>query len=281
MDMRLLAFDRVAKAYAGGGLFGRSVRRTVLADASFAIEAGECVALVGPSGAGKSTLGRLALGLERPDAGIVLYQGAPLDPRDRASRQALQAVFQDPQGAVNPRFTAAEVLAEPLRNFFGLRGPGLVERTRALLAEVELDPAASARPVGQFSGGQLQRLCIARALAAEPRLIVLDEALSSLDSALQTRILGLLKALRQRTGTGYLFITHDIRLTAGFADRVLVLENGRLTDAGAPGPRLATVASPVLQGLLAAMLPLRPSTRGTPGATVGHGVDRQGTPWNE
>lgn len=258
--MSLLELRGVDKSYRQGGPFSRR-RVRVLRGASLAVAAGECVALLGPSGAGKSTLGRLALGLERPDAGEVLFAGAPLaGPRGRmapAVRRSIQAVFQDPYGATSPRFSAFEVVAEPLR-YAGLAGAALEARVRALAAAVELGGADLGRLAHRFSGGQLQRLCIARALALEPRLLVLDEAVSALDVAVQARVLALLTALRRRTGCAFLFITHDLRLLRGFADRVAVMEAGRPVAVADPFAPCAAV--PALARLQAALLACEPAS---------------------
>ncbi|CAH2604882.1 Ni(2(+)) ABC transporter ATP binding subunit NikE [Rhodovastum atsumiense] len=267
--MSLLELRQVDKSYRQGGLFGPREAVRVLDRASLDVGRGECVALLGPSGAGKSTLARIALGLEWPDSGEVRFDGMPLlDDRGRmaaATRRAIQAVFQDPYGATSPRFSAFEVIAEPLR-YAGLSGAPLRARVRELAEQVELDPGALSRLAHRFSGGQLQRLCIARALALQPRLLVLDEAVSSLDLTTQARVLALLTGLRRRHGVGFLFITHDLRLLRGFADRVLVMEDGRpveVDDPFAPEP-----AIPALARLQAAMLPARPGLR--PGPSRGH-----------
>ncbi|OWJ69150.1 ATP-binding cassette domain-containing protein [Inquilinus limosus] len=261
--MTLLSVDRVSKSYRQGGLFDRRPPRQVLQGAGLSITAGECVGLLGPSGCGKSTLARLILGIEAPDSGAVLLDGAPLAGRGRPdavqARRDIQAVFQDPFGATNPRFTAFEVVAEPLRNFDRLSGPALRARVDGLLRQVGLDPAESGKPAHRFSGGQLQRLCIARALAPGPRLLILDEAVSSLDMTTQGRILDLLAELRRRSGIAYLFITHDIRLVPGFCDRAVVIEDGRTVavgDIAAPAVRCET-----LELLRDAVLPPMPVAR--------------------
>lgn len=261
--MSLLQARGVHHAYRQGGAFGRRPRTAVLEDASIAIGAGECVALLGPTGSGKSTLGRLLLGLERPDAGEVRFDGAPLlDRRGHmapGTRRAIQAVFQDPHGATSPRLTCLDVVAEPLLAE-RLPRPALRDRVAALLADVGLAPAVMDRPAHRLSGGQLQRLCIARALAPSPRLVVLDEAVSSLDLETQARIMALLGALRRDEGMAYLFVTHDLRLVRGFADRCYVMQDRRpveVADPFGPGP-----VPPVLDALRDAILPARPTLRG-------------------
>lgn len=248
--MSLLELAGVSHGYRRGGLFGRGNRIQVLDDAALHIGPGECVALLGPTGSGKSTLGRLILGIERPEAGTVAFDGRPLlDPRGRiapATRRAIQAVFQDPVGATSPRFTAAEVVAE---------GLGSTDRTRiaALLEEVGLEASMLDQPAHRLSGGQLQRLCIARALAPRPRLVLLDEAVSSLDVETQAQILTLLRELRARMGMAYLFVTHDLRLVRGFADRCYVMQDRRPVEVA--DILAATEVPPALAALRDAMLP--------------------------
>lgn len=260
--MSLLELRAVSHGYRQGGLLSRRAAHPVLRDACLRIAPGECVALLGPTGSGKSTLGRLALGLERPWSGEVLFDGAPLlDRRGHMApdtRRAIQAVFQDPHSATSPRLTAFEVVAEPLH----AEGPGraaLRDRVAALLEDVGLDPTDMDRLAHRLSGGQLQRLCIARALASRPRLVLLDEAVNSLDLETQARVLGLLRSLRRRTGMAYLFVTHDLRLVKGFADRCYVMQEGRpleVPDPLGPGP-----VPPAMAALRAAILPAWPAPR--------------------
>lgn len=257
--MSLFAMQGVSHGYRHGALFGRSAFHPVLENADLRIEAGESVALLGPTGSGKSTLGRILLGIERPDAGRVLFDGRPLlDARghmDAATRRAIQAVFQDPVGATSPRFTAGEVVAEALR----LPRPALRERVAQLMADVGLDAAMMDRPAHRLSGGQLQRLCIARALAPAPRLLLLDEAVNSLDGEIQAEILALLRALRARTGVAYLFVTHDLRLLRRIADRCYVMQDRRPVEVADPFG--ADAVPPALAALRAAMLPAFPPPR--------------------
>jgi len=255
--MSILALRDIAKSYRQGGLFDRGPPIRVLDGATLSLSAGERVALLGPSGAGKSTLARIVLGLEQADRGTVLFDGAPLlDGKGRMApnvRRAIQAVFQDPHGATSARFSAFEVIAEPLR-YMGLSGSRLRSRVGELAEAVGLDPGTLSRLAHRFSGGQLQRVCIARALATKPRLVVLDEAVSSLDLTTQARILDV---LRRQHGTALLFITHDLRLVRGFAHRVYVMEAGRPIEVD--DPFVANPTVPVLGRLQAAILPAVPS----------------------
>lgn len=258
---RLLAADAVGKSYGAAGLIGRTPVKRVLDGVSLAVAEGETVALLGGSGSGKSTLARLMLGLERPDRGAVRFRGRPLDGLDAAGRldfrRSVQAVFQDPLGAVNPRHTVGRIVAEPLRHLTDLSASERTERVAELLRMVGLTCDDAGKRPGQMSGGQVQRVCIARALAPEPRLIVLDEAVSNLDLVLQIQTLDLLAALRDRLGTAFLFITHDLRLVRRFCTRVVVLHDGVLVEERPVDDRL-TFAHPEACRMHDAMLPARP-----------------------
>jgi oligopeptide/dipeptide ABC transporter ATP-binding protein len=201
---------------------------------------------VGESGCGKSTLGRLALGLTRPDGGRVLVEGTDLASLRREQlrlrRRQMQAIFQDPLGSLDPRFTAAQSIEEPLRAF-GV-GDAAARRARVaqLLEQVGLDPAkATARP-RELSGGQRQRVVIARAIALRPRLIVADEPVSALDVSVQAQIINLLCDLQEELGVGYLFIAHDLAVVRHVADRVGVMYLGRIVETG---PAAAVLGRPL------------------------------------
>lgn len=257
----LLAAEAVEKRYGGQGVFATGPSKTVLRGVGLSVRDGESVALLGASGSGKSTLARLMLGLERPDGGTVRCLGRPIDALDAAGRRTfrrtVQAVFQDPLGAVNPRHRVGRIIAEPLRHLTGLDARERAARVAELLRLVGLAPEDADRLPGSMSGGQVQRVCIARALAPEPRLILLDEAVSNLDLVLQLQILDLLAGLRDRLGTAFLFITHDVRLVRRFCNRVVVLHDGELVEDRPAGPPFA-FDHPAAQALLDAMLPAAP-----------------------
>ncbi|MGE7418084.1 ATP-binding cassette domain-containing protein [Methylobacterium tarhaniae] len=260
----LLTARGLGKAYPGAG-WGRAAPRTVLTGIDLSLMDGECVALIGRSGSGKSTLSRLLLGLEAPDDGAVLFRGAPLAGLDRdgrkAFRAAVQMVLQDPLSAVNPRHAVGRILAEPLRHLTDLAGPARAARVGELLAMVGLDPALAGRLPGQLSGGQVQRVGLARALATRPALVILDEAVSNLDAPRQVDILDRLAGLRRRHGTAFLLITHDVRLARRFADRVVVLSEGRIVDEAPCRPGLA-LSHPAARELIDAVLPACPGVPG-------------------
>ncbi|MFH6782314.1 MULTISPECIES: ATP-binding cassette domain-containing protein [Methylobacterium] len=256
----LLAARGLGKAYARAG-WRRGAPRTVLSGIDLAIGEGECVALIGRSGSGKSTLARLLMGLEDPDGGAVLFRGAPLAGLDRGGakifRAAVQMVLQDPLSAVNPRHGVGRILAEPLRHLTDLTAAARQARISDVLDAVGLDPDAADRLPGQLSGGQVQRIGLARALATRPALVILDEAVSNLDAPRQVDLLDRLASLRRQDGTAFLLITHDIRLARRFADRVVVLSEGRIVDSSACRPGLA-LSHPAARELLDAVLPAAP-----------------------
>jgi peptide/nickel transport system ATP-binding protein len=191
------------------------------------------VAVIGRSGSGKSTLARCIAGFEKADQGQVLLRGAPKDSRHPISRE-VQMIFQDVGTALNTRFTAAELIYEPM--VVAGQGTELERRQRAvqLMEEVGLDPDWYLRLAGEFSGGQRQRLALARALAADPKLLILDEAFSGLDLPLQAQMLRLLLDLQSRHGLTYLFITHDLNFISLFANEVLVMDEGRIVERTTP-----------------------------------------------
>ncbi|HET6933582.1 MAG TPA: ABC transporter ATP-binding protein [Candidatus Angelobacter sp.] len=191
----------------------------------FEIHQGETIAVIGRSGSGKSTLARCLAGFERPDSGEILIEGRAGAPSPR-----VQMMFQDSGTALNPRFTAAQLIAEPL-DIMGSGAPAeRGQRALALMKEVGLDPETHNRPAGQFSGGQRQRIALARSLAANPKVLVLDEAFSGLDLPLQARMLRLLLEVQKTHHLAYVFITHDLSFVPLFADRVAVMEDGRIVE---------------------------------------------------
>ncbi|QTO00435.1 nickel import ATP-binding protein NikE [Brucella sp. 458] len=232
--MSLISADNIVKIYQSHSLVGASARKTVLHDISLSIRQGETVALLGRSGCGKSTLARLLVGLERPTSGEVRFRGVPLTKLDRsgmkAFRREVQLIFQDSPGAVNARSSVRAIIGEPLRHLTSLDETRREERIQELLRLVELPREIADRLPAQVSGGQLQRICIARALAVNPKLIILDEAVSNLDIHLQASALALLTKLQQEGGIAYLFVTHDLRLVQKFAARCLVMDEGQIVE---------------------------------------------------
>ena len=235
----------------------------VLKEVSLALKSGETVALLGRSGCGKSTLARLLVGLESPTEGSVCWRGEPLSRLNRAKQKAfrrdIQMVFQDAISAANPRKTVREMLREPMRHLLSLTKSEQLARASAMLKAVDLDDSVLDKRPPQLSGGQLQRVCLARALTVEPKLLILDEAVSNLDLVLQADVIGLLKKLQQQFGTACLFITHDLRLVERFCQRVLVMEHGRIVETATVSLPLR-LRSPAGQALQQAVLPPFPAT---------------------
>lgn len=230
----LIRVEGLSKGYTYGR-WDRHKRVAAITELSFEINAGETLALVGASASGKSTVARCVTRLERPDSGRICFDGidiAQLGRRDLAPfRPKIQIIFQDAVTSINPRFTAAQAIDEPLR----IQGRSQSERriiAENLMGEVLLSPAWLSRPVMEFSGGQQQRLAIARALATCPQLLVLDEALSGLDLSTQAQITNLLVGLQKSHGLTYLLISHDLAHASQMADAVAVMSHGRIVEQG-------------------------------------------------
>ncbi|WP_444464781.1 nickel import ATP-binding protein NikE [Rhodobacter capsulatus] len=257
----LLTAEGLCKSYTRPALIRTLPPCEVLSDVNLSVAPGESLALLGRSGAGKSTLVRLLLGLEQPSRGRVLFRGADLNSLDPAQRRAFRAkvqmVFQDSVGAVNPRHRIGRIVAEPLRHLTPLDAGARAAKVADLLRAVGLCPEDAEKYPAQVSGGQLQRVCIARALATDPALLVLDEAVSNLDILLQGQIIDLIRSLRQARGMALLFITHDLRLVRLLCDRVAVMEAGRIVETGVVERRLH-LQSPEGRALQEAILPAAP-----------------------
>jgi ABC-type glutathione transport system ATPase component len=210
-------------------------RRQVLFDVALRVRPGEAVGVIGESGSGKTTLARTALGLVRPSAGAIRIDGTDTVGLSAAQRRRLrragtvQYVFQDPLKSLDPELTLGASLAEPLRIRGTESGEAVRRRVRELLDTVDLDPALADRFPSEVSGGQRQRVAIARALITDPKLIILDEPVSALDSANRAKVLNLLGALRDR-GVALVFISHDLGSVAGLTDRTAVLFRGHVVE---------------------------------------------------
>ncbi|MFI3904485.1 nickel import ATP-binding protein NikE [Ochrobactrum sp. S1502_03] len=262
--MMLLQAKNISKSYQTHSLMGSSPARLILDDVSLSIQEGETIALLGRSGCGKSTLARQLCGLEHPETGEVFYQGTSTRKltreQTRLFRRDVQMVFQDSPSAVDPRMTVGSIIEEPLRHLTELKGEQRLTRIVDLLVMVELPKDLLNKLPSQISGGQLQRVCIARALGANPKLIILDEAVSNLDTHLQASALKLLTKLQDSQKVSYLFVTHDLRLVERFADRILVMEDGRFVEEQNNGD-IQMLSHPASIELKNAILPALPQRK--------------------
>ncbi len=258
MSVALEAVDLVKHFPTGSGFFERSAGVVKAVDGvSFAVGAGESFAIVGESGCGKSTVARLVLRLIEPTSGAVRLEGRDLTelaPAElRAARRRLQIVFQDPYGSLNPRMTVSQMLTEPLALHDVVPPAQRRKRLGELLALVGLRPESARRYPHEFSGGQRQRLAIARALAAEPRVIVCDEPVSALDVSIQAQILNLLADLQQRFGLSYVIISHDLAVVRHIATSLGVMYLGRFVESGPSESVFGRPRHPYTQALLSAV----------------------------
>jgi peptide/nickel transport system ATP-binding protein len=208
----------------------------VLQRVSVRVARGRTVAVVGESGSGKSTLARVITGLLPPDAGTIVYDGKPLPPRLRARGRTylrrIQMIYQMPDTALNPRRRVRDIIGRQLQHHLGLRGAARERRTVELLRMIELDERFLDRLPSELSGGQKQRISIARALAAEPELIICDEVTSALDQLVAEEILKLLLRLQKELNVSYLYITHDLATVRAIADEIVVMHRGRVVRSG-------------------------------------------------
>ena len=223
-----------------GGVWGRKPVLRAVDGVSFDINEGETLGLVGESGCGKSTLARALVGLERAAVGEAIFDGRDIlkmSPAEfRPLRRDIQMIFQDPFASLNPRLSIGRILAEPLfihrlaRNRAEARA-----KVAGTLERVGMDPDAMERFPHEFSGGQRQRIAIARVMILAPRLIIADEPVSALDVSVQARVLNLIRALRRDSGASMLFISHDLGVVRHISDRIVVMQGGRIVEAGDKG----------------------------------------------
>jgi ABC-type glutathione transport system ATPase component len=256
-SMPMVEVRGLTKVYRSRTGLLRHRRETVAVDAvDLDIAFGSTFALMGESGSGKSTLARCIAALDQPSSGTISFAGEEVTTLSGESRfrfhRRVQLILQDSSSALNPRFTAEEIIGEPL--VVQRVGTPLERRhtVRSLIDKVGLSREMLTRRPSQFSGGQRQRLAIARALTLRPNLLILDEALTGLDLPVQAQILALLKSLRDEFCLTYLFISHDLRLMAGIADEMAIMYQGRIVDRGRPSLVLANPEHEHTRALVAA-----------------------------
>ena len=255
----LLEVENLVKHFvAGRAVLGRPTAFIKAVDGvSFSDDAGKTLALVGESGCGKSTLSRLVLRLIEPDSGRMRFEGRDLLAFDanqlRAFRRDAQIIFQDPYASLNPRMTVGQILTEPLALHDLVPPAGRRERVEELLRLVGLEPRFARRYPHEFSGGQRQRIAIARALAVEPKLIICDEPVSALDVSIRSQILNLLRDLQERLGLAYIFVSHDLAVVKHIADRVAVMNFGRIVESADAQALFASPRHPYSRALLSAI----------------------------
>lgn len=256
----LLEVRDLVKHYPGRGSWRQARPIKAVDGMSFSIGYGETLGLVGESGCGKSTAAKTILRLIEPTSGEIILEGTDVAPlsgaRFRPYRRDLQIVFQDPYASLNPRMRAGDIVAEPLLNF-GHNAEQAQERGAKLFERVGLDRAAMRKFPSEFSGGQRQRLGIARALALKPKLIVCDEPVSALDVSIQAQVINLLDELQQDLGLSYLFVAHDLAVVRHISHRVGVMYLGRLVEIGPVGELYENPRHPYTKALLAAVPTVR------------------------
>ena len=266
----VLALNNIAISYTSRGLLdqilGRQANDTpTVDDISLVIRKGETIGLVGESGSGKSTILKAIAGLIPTRHGKITYNGsellkASIDQRDKNQLRRIQLIFQNPDDSLNPRQTVAQILAQPLRLYFGLSDQELHDRSVDILERVRLGGHYLERLPSQLSGGEKQRVAVARAFIAEPELVLCDEVTSALDVSVQAAVLELLNRLQREFGTTYIFVSHDLAVVRALADRVALLYQGRLCEIGPVADVYSLPSHPYTEVLLGAVLEPHPDS---------------------
>ena len=265
----ILKVESLAKRYTKRSLGGRREELFALNGIDFSILPGTTLAVVGESGSGKSTLALCVACLERPTSGSIWFENRNVvtlaENERREIRPQIQLVFQDPANSLNPRWNALRILIEPFVLQKTIKNGEMKERAFSLLERVGLSSQIAERLPSELSGGQRQRLAIARALTLEPKLLILDEALSALDCSVQAQIANLLMELQSSLGMTYLFITHDLAMAAQLADEIAVMSRGRIVEQGPVEEVLRAPEHESTRELLAAV----PRIPRTPSSVIG------------
>jgi len=253
----ILKVENLIKRYAKQNPVGAPQEFLALDNVSFTLSAGATLAIVGESGSGKSTLASCIACLETPTAGNLWFGGINLaratENELRTIRPQIQMIFPDPASSLNPRWTILDIVAEPLVVQGKLGRNERMTRAFSLLEKVGLSAEIAERPAAELSGGQRQRLVIARALTLQPKILILDEALSALDCSVQAQIANLLLELQSSLGMTFLFISHDLTMAAHLADEIAVMSRGQIVEHGPAAKILQTPASEATRQLLAAV----------------------------
>lgn len=240
-------------------IFGKE-RQQVIKNVSLSLKKGECLGIIGESGSGKSTLGKTLIGLLKPDSGNIIFDGVDMynatKEEKRKIQQKISIVFQDYTSSANPRFLVKDIIGESLRVLERKLGKKIdkVSKIKKLLETVGLNEGFMNRYPHELSGGQLQRVCIARAVATEPQFILLDEAISSLDASTQTQVMDLLKNLQNKYKLSYIFITHDLPSVTYMCDKVLFFHDGEIVEKVEDIYELSKVKSSYAKKLLNSIL---------------------------
>ena len=240
-------------------IFGKE-RQQVIKNVSLSLKKGECLGIIGESGSGKSTLGKTLIGLLKPDSGNIIFDGVDMynatKEEKRKIQQKISIVFQDYTSSANPRFLVKDIIGESLKVLERKLGKKIdkVSKIKELLETVGLNEGFMNRYPHELSGGQLQRVCIARAVATEPQFILLDEAISSLDASNQTQVMDLLKNLQNKYKLSYIFITHDLPSVTYMCDKVLFFHDGEIVEKVEDIYKLSKVKSSYAKKLLNSIL---------------------------
>lgn len=255
----LLKASNIIKSYTQKKFLKKFVK-TVLNDVSLSLEQGKCLGIIGESGSGKSMLGRIITGIEKADSGIVEFEGKNIHQKEnRNVKNDISIVFQNYVSSVNPRFSVAQIIAEPLIISFQVNKnkidkKKIDEEVKKLIKIVGLSEEFLERFPNELSGGQLQRVCIARAIVTKPKFILLDEAVSSLDVSTQVEILDLLQKLKKEYNLSYIFITHDLLTITYICDSVIFFKEGRIVEKVDSLEKLCEVKDDYSKALLDAVI---------------------------